>query len=143
MSTQNAANGKADTPEKAEQSAPASRSKRSSSSRSAGIVKSDAKESSIIVLEDQTRLLPTDYLPNHRPIEASDFEVVGTLDAAGMRPIMSNGFEIADSNTLPGHRPIAMSTLQISDLHTLPGNRPIAPNDVIDPPAAALMGYLD
>jgi hypothetical protein len=50
---------------------------------------------------------------------------------------------VANTDTLPGHRPIAVSTLPIADLHVLPGDRPIAPNDVIDPPAAVLMGYLD
>lgn len=146
MSTTNATgNGTSDTPEK-ENATPksgtrsASRSKRSSSG---GLVKAKANDAAVIMLEDHTRVVETDSLPNHRPITISDFEVVGSLDAAGVRPIMANTFEIANIDTLPGHRPIAVSTLHIADLHFLPGNRPIAPNDVVDPPATILMGYLD
>ena len=102
----------------------------------------DEGKEAVFVLSDSTRLVPTDSLPNHRPIALSEFTVVGSLDMAGDRPIMADTFEIA-GDLLPGHRPIAVSTLPVSDLHFLPGNRPIAPNDVVDPPAPTLMGYLD
>ncbi len=97
----------------------------------------------VIVLDDNTRLVETDTLPNHRPIALSTFQVVGSLDRAGDRPIAANTFKIATTDTLPGHRPVAVSDLPIADLHVLPGDRPIAPNDVVDPPVAILMGYLD
>ncbi|MGF1459668.1 MAG: hypothetical protein ACFBSG_11645 [Leptolyngbyaceae cyanobacterium] len=97
----------------------------------------------VYVLNDTTRIAPTEYLPNHRPISLSNFDVVGTLDAAGERPIMSTEFEVATTELLPGHRPVAVSTLPISDMQFLPGNRPIASNDVVDPTPAVLMGYLD
>lgn len=97
----------------------------------------------VIVLDDNTRLVETDTLPNHRPIALSTFQVVGSLDRAGERPIAANTFKIATTDTLPGHRPVAVSDLHIADLHVLPGNRPIAPNDIVDPPVSILMGYLD
>jgi hypothetical protein len=93
------------------------------------------------VLSDNTRVFETDTLPNHRPIELSSFEVVGTL--GGGRPIAANTFDVATTDILPGHRPVAVSTLHVSDLHVLPGDRPIAPNDVVDPAPSVLMGYLD
>ena len=110
-----------------------------------GLVKAESKDAGevVFVLNDTTRITPTEYLPNHRPIALSEFEVVGSLDMAGERPIMSTGFEVATTDLLPGHRPVAVSTLPISDLQFLPGNRPIAPNDVVDPTPAVLMGYLD
>jgi len=97
----------------------------------------------VFVLNDNTRIAPTEYLPNHRPIALSEFNVVGSLNMAGDRPIMADTMEIFATDLLPGHRPVAVSTLAISELNFLPGNRPIAPNDVVDPPAAVLMGYLD
>ncbi len=119
----------------------ASRSK-ASASTGGGLVKAEG-HGAVIVLEDNTRLVESDTLPNHRPIALSTFQVVGSLDRAGERPIAANTFEVANTDMLPGHRPIAVSTLPVSDLHGLPGDRPIAPNDVIDPPASILMGYLD
>ena len=109
------------------------------------LVKAEAKDAGdvVFVLDDTTRITPTEYLPNHRPIALSEFEVVDSLDMAGVRPVMSTGFEVATTDLLPGHRPVAVSTLPISDLQFLPGNRPIAPNDVVDPNPAVLMGYLD
>lgn len=109
------------------------------------LIKADAKDAGevVFVLDDSTRIAPTEYLPNHRPIALSEFDVVGSLDMAGERPIMATGFEVATTDLLPGHRPVAVSTLPISDLQFLPGNRPIARNDVIDPNPATLMGYLD
>jgi hypothetical protein len=135
-------NSNADTPEK-ETTSPgrtsrASRSKRQT--KAGGLVKAEARDASIIVLADNTRLVETDTLPNHRPIALSSFEVV---DWVGDRPIGANTFEISSIDTLPGHRPIGVSTLQVADLHVLPGDRPIAPNDVVDPPTSMLMGYLD
>jgi len=115
---------------------------KSPASAGGGLVKAEG-HGAVIVLEDNTRLVESDTLPNHRPIALSTFQVVGSLDRAGDRPIAANTFEVSNTDTLPGHRPIAVSTLHIADLHVLPGDRPIAPNDVIDPPAAVLMGYLD
>ncbi|MBE7382596.1 MAG: hypothetical protein F6J95_014430 [Leptolyngbya sp. SIO1E4] len=97
----------------------------------------------VFVLDDNTRIAPTDSLPNHRPIALSDFTVVGSLNMAGDRPIMADTVEVFTTDLLPGHRPVAVSTLPISELDFLPGNRPIAPNDVVDPPPSILMGYLD
>ncbi len=142
MTTSNSSsNGNADTPDKDtdQTSGRSSRAKRQNKSDS-GIVKASAKKA-FIVLSDNTRVVETDTLPNHRPIELSNFEVVGSLP--GDRPIAANTFEVATTDLLPGHRPVAVSTLRVSDLHVLPGDRPIAPNDVVDPPAAVLMGYLD
>ncbi|MGF1571233.1 MAG: hypothetical protein ACFCVD_24690 [Nodosilinea sp.] len=137
-------NGAADTPE---QDAPTSRrparTARTKRSTPAGDLVKSESEHTVLVLDDNTRLIETDTLPNHRPIALSTFEVVGTLDRAGVRPIGGNTFEISTIDTLPGHRPVAVSNLHISDLHGLPGDRPIAPNDVVDPPASVLMGYLD
>ncbi|HIK45328.1 MAG TPA: hypothetical protein IGR64_10645 [Leptolyngbyaceae cyanobacterium M65_K2018_010] len=144
MTTPNeASNGTPETPEKEttpRRSSRAARGKRTTAS--GGLVKAE-DHGAVIVLADNTRLVETDTLPNHRPIALSTFEIVGTLDRAGDRPIAANTFEVATTDLLPGHRPIAVSDLPISDLHVLPGDRPIAPNDVIDPPAAVLMGYLD
>jgi len=148
MSTQNAANNQTEPVEKEEQTQEAAssrrtaRANRSVESKIGDLVKASSTQE-IIVLEDNTRLISTDYLPNHRPITASSTEVVGSLDSAGIRPIMADTLQVANSDLLPGHRPIAVSTLPVSDLHVLPGNRPIAPNDVVDPPASVLMGYLD
>ncbi len=105
-----------------------------------GLVKSDDKGSAVFVLDDNTRIVATDTLPNHRPIALSEFTIVGNL---GDRPIMADTFEVLTTDLLPGHRPVAISTLPLSELNFLPGNRPIAPNDVVDPPASILMGYLD
>ncbi|HSM83249.1 MAG TPA: hypothetical protein VLS96_16295 [Nodosilinea sp.] len=144
MTTNNeAGNGSADASEK-ETTASRSRGTRTKrAATSGGIVKASPKSSDVIVLADNTRLVSTDTLPNHRPIALGTFEVVGTLDRAGDRPIGANTFEISTIDTLPGHRPVGVSTLHIADIHTLPGDRPIAPNDDVDPPAAILMGYLD
>jgi hypothetical protein len=139
MTTTNGnSNGQPEAPEKKE--ATTTKSKRQA--KNSGLVKSEA---ATIVLDDHTRLLTTDYLPNHRPITLSSEEmhVVATLDSAGRRPIMADTFQVVNTDILPGHRPIAASTLPISDLHVLPGDRPVAPNDVIDPPTGILMGYLD
>jgi hypothetical protein len=141
--TNESSNGSADTPEKepaASRSTRGTRTKRAAST--GGIVKASPKNSDVIVLADNTRLVETDSLPNHRPIALGTFEIVGTLDRAGDRPIGANTFEISTTDTLPGHRPVGVSTLHIADIHTLPGDRPIADNEV-DPPASVLMGYLD
>ncbi|MBE9139360.1 hypothetical protein IQ254_19525 [Nodosilinea sp. LEGE 07088] len=144
MTTTNASsNGGTDTPEKEATSTRSRGTRTKRAASSGGIVKASPKGNDVIVLDDNTRLVETDSLPNHRPIALSTFEVVGTLDRAGDRPIAGNTFEISTLDTLPGHRPIAVSTLHIADIHTLPGDRPIAPNDEVDPPAAILMGYLD
>ncbi|MBD0266864.1 hypothetical protein [Pseudanabaena sp. FACHB-2040] len=138
--TNGTSNADSDTPEQPEAKT-TSRSKRQSAKNS-GLVKARA-EDDVIVLANNVRLIPTEYLPNHRPIQVSDFEIVATLDSAGQRPIMANTFEIANTDVLPGHRPIEVSHFPTDDLHMLLGNRPISPNDVVDPPSFLLMGYLD
>lgn len=139
------ANGNSDATQDKAPATPArtSRAKRTPAKAEAGLVKAETS-SEVIVLADDTRLVPTDSLPNHRPVALSDIEVVGTLSSGGSgRPIVANTLQIASTDILPGHRPIAVSTLPIADGALLPGNRPIAPNDVVDPPAPVLMGYLD
>lgn len=113
-------------------------------SQQTGLIKAEEEgRGEVFVLEDSTRIVPVDTLPNHRPIALSDFTVVGSLNMAGDRPIMADAIEVFATDLLPGNRPVAVSTLPISDLDFLPGNRPIASNDVVDPPAPVLMGYLD
>ena len=146
-STNEAAKGQAETAQ-SEAAAPATTTRkttarRQSTANKGGLVKSKAGKPEVFVLDDQTRLTPTEYLPNHRPIALSEVEVVGSLNSSGSRPIMADTFEIFATDLLPGHRPVMVSTLHLSDLNFLPGNRPIAPNDVVDPPASVLMGYLD
>jgi hypothetical protein len=141
--TNDSSTGSADTPEKeTTRSTRGSRTKRNTSD-GGGIVKANSEDSDVMVLADNTRVVETDSLPNHRPIALGTFEIVGTLDRAGTRPIGANTFEISTVDTLPGHRPVAVSHLHIADIHTLPGDRPIAPNDEVDPPTSILMGYLD
>ncbi|MEM9905104.1 MAG: hypothetical protein AAF921_08795 [Cyanobacteria bacterium P01_D01_bin.44] len=110
-----------------------------SQTKSGGLVK--AKKQDIIVLEDHTRVVETDSLPNHRPIELNDFEVVDTLNSAGNRPVMADTFAIVTTDSLPGHRPVAANSIDFSHVDLLPGNRPVASNDIDNP--AELMGYLD
>ncbi len=107
------------------------------------IVKAEEEKGTVFVLSDQTRIVSTDSLPNHRPIGLNEFHVVGTLHSAGSRPIMADTMEVFSTDLLPGHRPVAVNTLPISDLDFLPNHRPIAPNDVVDPAPSVLMGYLD
>ncbi len=141
--TNDSSNGSADTPEKEPATSRSTRGTRGKRATAAGgIVKASPKSSDVMVLPDDTRVAETDSLPNHRPISLGSFEIVGTIDRAGVRPIGANTFEISTTDTLPGHRPIEVSTMHISDLHTLPGDRPIAPNE-IDPSPSVLMGYLD
>ncbi len=133
---------KADSTTSAKTTTTKSTSRRQSKST---LVKAEEKDSGqvVFVLNDSTSITPTEYLPNHRPVGLSEFEVVGSLDIAGNRPIMANTFEVATTDLLPGHRPVAVSKLPVADLHFLPGNRPIASNDVVDPIPSVLMGYLD
>lgn len=140
--TNDSSNGNADTPEKEPTTSRSTRGTRKRGTASGGIVKASPETGDVIVLTDNTRVAETDSLPNHRPISLGGFEIVGTIDRAGVRPIGANTFEISTTDTLPGHRPIEVSTMHISDLHTLPGDRPIAPNE-IDPAPSVLMGYLD
>jgi hypothetical protein len=141
MTTSNdTSNSNAETPEKDTTTRRTGRGKRTTTPEG-GLVK--AEDHKVFVLADNTRLVETDSLPNHRPIALSTFEIVGTLDRAGHRPIGANTFEISTTDLLPGHRPVAVSDLLISDLHVLPGDRPIARNDTLDPQPSVLMGYLD
>jgi hypothetical protein len=140
--TNDSSNGSAETPEKEPARATRGRTKRAAAA-GGGIVKAGPENGDVLVLADNTRVVETDTLPNHRPIALGTFEIVGTLDRAGVRPIGANTFEISTTDTLPGHRPVGVSTLHIADIHTLPGDRPIAPNDEVDPHPSILMGYLD
>lgn len=139
--TNDSSNGSADTPE--QEPTRSTRGNRKRAAATGGIVKASPKNGDVMVLSDDTRVVETDTLPNHRPIALGTFEIVGTLDRAGVRPIGANTFEISTTDTLPGHRPVAVSTLHIADIHTLPGDRPIADNDDVDPHPSILMGYLD
>jgi hypothetical protein len=139
--TNDSSNGSADTPEK--EPTRSGRGNRAKRAAGGGLVKAGAEHGDVMVLADSTRVVETDSLPNHRPIALGTFEIVGTLDRAGVRPIGANTFEISTTDTLPGHRPVGVSTLHIADIHTLPGDRPIADNDDVDPPTGILMGYLD
>ncbi|MEM6836940.1 MAG: hypothetical protein AAF609_08795 [Cyanobacteria bacterium P01_C01_bin.120] len=147
MTSQNGTIKEESTPKSSGSTGSTKSTTKSSSRRQtkSNLVKAEAKDAGevVFVLDDSTRIAPTEYLPNHRPIALSEFDVVGSLDMAGERPIMANGFEVATTDLLPGHRPVAVSNLPISDLQFLPGNRPIAPNDVVDPNPSTLMGYLD
>lgn len=141
-SASESANGKAD--DKSTETEKATAGKATQRQAKSSLVKSPEQEpTDIIVLADDSRVVLTDTLPNHRPIGLNDFEVVGSLSSAGNRPIMADTFEVFSTDTLPGHRPVAISTLPISELDFLPGNRPIAPNEVVDPHPTILMGYLD
>ncbi|MGB3296759.1 MAG: hypothetical protein WBA76_00720 [Phormidesmis sp.] len=106
-----------------------------------GLVKAP-KKSEIMELPDHARVYVSNSLPNHRPIELSNIDVVDSMSSSGIRPVMSGAFEVANTDSLPGHRPVAVSTLDISDLDTLPGHRPIASNEIDEEPGT-LMGYLD
>ncbi|MBU6230541.1 MAG: hypothetical protein KGQ93_12740 [Cyanobacteria bacterium REEB459] len=132
-----------DTSEAPASPTPARSSRTKQNAQAGGELVKAEHHGAVIVLDDNTRLVETDTLPNHRPIALSTFQVVGSLDRAGERPIAANTFKVSTIDTLPGHRPVAVSDLPIADLHVLPGDRPIAPNDVVDPPVAILMGYLD
>ncbi|MEO0491652.1 MAG: hypothetical protein AAF215_21670 [Cyanobacteria bacterium P01_A01_bin.123] len=103
-----------------------------------------ASEGQIVVSAsaDHAKLMPTNTLPNNRPIEVSEAKVAHTLSSAGVRPVMEDTIQIASTDILPGHRPIAASSLKLLEGSGLPGNRPIASNDIDENPAA-LMGYLD
>ncbi len=109
----------------------------------ATLVKTETETPHVFVLADHTRLVQTDTLPNHRPIALSDVEVVGSLNASGTRPIMANTLEIFSTDLLPGHRPVMVSAFSLEGIGFLMGNRPIFANDVVDPSAPVLMGYLD
>lgn len=111
-------------------------------SKRGGLVKSKKATSTLAILDVNTnaQLVPTDSLPNHRPIAVSTLKVVNTLP--GNRPIMQDTLEIVNTDLLPGHRPIMASLLHSVTLDVLPGGRPIGPNEV-DPDSYTLMGYLD
>lgn len=101
-----------------------------------------ASESQIVISADHVKLMPTNTLPNNRPIQVSETKVAHTLSSAGVRPVMEDTIQIASTDILPGHRPIAVSTLKVLEGSALPGNRPIASNEIDEEPAI-LMGYLD
>ena len=81
-------------------------------------------------------------LPNNRPIETSNLNVVSTYSAVGgTRPIVASDIEVSSTLAISGNRPIAASHLKISETYSVMGSRPVASNEIEDP--AALMGYLD
>ncbi len=88
------------------------------------------------------RLTPSDTLPNHRPIAASNLVVRNVMRVAGSdRPITSSGFKVSSMIHDGGNRPVMASMLQVSEVYRVMGNRPVASNDIDD--AATLMGFLD
>ncbi len=117
-----------------------SESTKDETAKKGGLVKAPQHE--VMELSDHSRVFESDSLPNHRPIELSNVEVVDSLSSAGIRPVMSGAFEISTTNSLPGHRPVAVDTIDFSDIDSLPGHRPIASNDIDEDPGT-LMGYLD
>jgi hypothetical protein len=76
-----------------------------------------------------------------RPVNASDLQVVETMNIMGIRPITANTFQVVDTINLSGVRPIASSDLVISQTYSIMGNRPVAPNEIDD--SETLMGFLD
>lgn len=80
-------------------------------------------------------------LPQNRPIQPSNLNVVGTYKSMGERPVISSGLEISSSIVISGNRPITKSNLAISETYRVMGNRPVAPNEFED--IATLIGYLD
>ena len=84
---------------------------------------------------------PKSLLPQNRPIQPSNLEIVNTYSSVGSnRPVSKGTVEFSSSLVISGNRPIAASTLQVSDSYIM-GNRPVAPNESDD--TTALMGYLD
>ena len=84
---------------------------------------------------------PPAMLPQNRPIEPSQIEIVHTYSSVGSdRPVSKGTVEFSSSLAISGNRPIAASTLQVSESFIM-GRRPIASNESDD--TAALMGYLD
>ena len=80
-------------------------------------------------------------LPQNRPIQPSNLQVVHTYSSVGSnRPVSKGTMEFNTSLAISGNRPIAASTLQVSDTYIM-GNRPIASNESDE--TASLMGYLD
>lgn len=84
---------------------------------------------------------PKSMLPQNRPIQPSNIEIVNTYSSVGSnRPVSKGTVEFSSSLVISGNRPIAASTLQVSDSYIM-GNRPIASNESDE--TTALMGYLD
>ena len=85
---------------------------------------------------------PQTLLPQNRPIEPSNMEIVNTYSSVGSnRPVSKGKVEFNSSLVISGNRPIAASSLQISDSYVVMGNRPVASNESDE--TASLMGYLD
>ncbi|MEM8641975.1 MAG: hypothetical protein AAGG51_24650 [Cyanobacteria bacterium P01_G01_bin.54] len=80
-------------------------------------------------------------LPQNRPIEPSNLNVVSTYNTMGQRPVISSGLEVSDSIVISGNRPIMKSTLAVSETYSVMGQRPVASNEIED--IATLIGYLD
>ena len=84
---------------------------------------------------------PKSLLPQNRPIQPSNLEIVNTYSSVGSnRPVSKGTVEFSSSIVISGNRPIAASTLQVSDSYIM-GNRPVASNESDE--TTALMGYLD
>ena len=80
-------------------------------------------------------------LPQNRPIEPSNLNVVSTYNTMGQRPVISSGLEVSNSLVISGNRPIMKSTLAVSETYSVMGQRPVASNEIED--IATLIGYLD
>ena len=108
--------------------------KTTAASKTATAKKDEAKS---LALSTQPRTM----LPQNRPIEPSQIDIVHTYSSVGSdRPVSKGTVEFSSSITISGNRPIAASTLQVSDSFIM-GNRPVASNESDD--TASLMGYLD
>ena len=85
---------------------------------------------------------PKSLLPQNRPIQPSNLEIVHTYSSVGSdRPVAKGTVNFSSSLTISGNRPIAASTLQVSDSYVVMGNRPVASNESDE--TATLMGYID
>ena len=106
--------------------------------------KTRATTESIETAKDQALALsvqPKSLLPQNRPIQPSNIEIVHTYSSVGSdRPVSKGAVEFSRSLVISGNRPIAASTLQVSDSYIM-GNRPVASNESDE--TTALMGYLD
>jgi hypothetical protein len=85
---------------------------------------------------------PKSLLPQNRPIQPSNLEIVHTYSSVGSdRPVSKGTVNFSSSLMISGNRPIAASTLQVSESYVVMGNRPVASNESDE--TTALMGYLD
>ncbi|MBW4441739.1 MAG: hypothetical protein KME10_10980 [Plectolyngbya sp. WJT66-NPBG17] len=91
--------------------------------------KSDVIDATATPAEGKGSALEILSLPSlsagNRPVMSDDFEVAGTIQAAGIRPIEAS--HLAVYGTILNGRPIMSSSLRVAEM--LPGNRPIFYSD--------------